>query len=240
MIISVHLPKTAGSSFKASLHQNFDHKLLLDYEDLPLNTPVFERNKNVFTSGLINAERDFGETECIHGHFMPAKYLLLNSIKPLKFVTWMRHPVDRVISHYYFWQRRYNPDAPPLHKRIVEEKWSLEKFCLSDEMKNIYQQFLWGFPIWNFDFIGITEYYEADFKYFSDCFFNKKVDLFNENINPNSKGGYAISKSFRKQIESFHAEDMELYERANRLRLQRDQRLSTRINRIVKKKLGFS
>jgi hypothetical protein len=229
MIISLHLPKTAGSSFKASLQQHFDHKMLLDYADLPINTPPFQRNQNAMISGLQNAERNFEESECIHGHFMPAKYLLLDSIKPLTFVTWLRHPVERVVSHYYFWQRRYCPEDPPLHKRIVEEKWSLERFCLSNEMQNLYQQFLWGFPLHNFDFIGITEHYEEDFRYFAKTFLQKNVVSYKENINENKKGNYPISKSFRKKIESFHKSDMELYNSVLKLRIQRKKPFASKI-----------
>ncbi len=223
MIISLHLPKTAGSSFKVSLEQYFEQKLLLDYTDLPINTPLFQRNRNALISSLSITEYDFGEVECIHGHFMPIKYLLLNSIKSLKFVTWMRHPVERIISHYYFWQRRYSPEAPALHKRVIEEKWTLSKFCLSDEMRDLYNQFLWGFPLNNFDFIGITEHYEDDFKYFTNKYLNKDIPSFRENLNVCKNGNYSINKSLRNQIESFHQVDMELYQKALNLRLVRTQ-----------------
>ena len=235
MIISVHFPKTAGSSFKASLIQHFDQKVLLDYDDFPINTPPFQRNRNVLNSGLENAVRDFEKVECIHGHFMPAKYLLLNTIKPLTFVTWMRHPVDRIVSHYYYWQRNYWPDAPPLHKRIVEEKWSLERFCLSNEMQNLYQQFLWGFPLNNFDFIGITEHYKEDFRYFVKTFLQKDVASYKENINENRKGNYPISKSFRNKIESFHKVDMELYNSALKLSFQRNHSRLSKIFGYIQK-----
>ena len=235
MIISVHLPKTAGSSFKASLEQHFDLKVLLDYADLPINTPPFQRNKNALISSLKNADYDFGETECIHGHFMPAKYLLMDTARPLTFVTWMRHPVERVISHYYFWQRRYWPEAPPLHKRIVEEEWSLERFCLSNEMQNLYQQFLWGFPLNNFDFIGITEHYIEDFRYFVKTFLQKDVASYKENINENRKGNYPISKSFRNKIESFHKVDMELYNSALKLSFQRNHSRLSKISGYIQK-----
>ncbi|MFZ4462640.1 MAG: hypothetical protein ACOYN5_02260 [Bacteroidales bacterium] len=229
MIISVHLPKTAGSSFKASLDQHFGQKLMLDYADFPINIPILQRNRNVLISSLNNAERNFDEIECIHGHFMPMKYLLLNSKQPLTFVIWMRHPVERIISHYYFWQRYYQPEAPPLHKRIVEEKWTLEKFCLSDEMRDLYHQFLWGFPLHNFDFIGITEHYEDDFRYFANKYLHKKVASFKENINENRNENYTLNSSFRKQIESFHEIDMELYHSALKLRFQRNQPILSKV-----------
>jgi hypothetical protein len=236
MIISVHLPKTAGSSFQISLDQHFAKKLLLDYTDLPINTPPFERNRRALISGVRNTEMIFSGIECIHGHFMPVKYLLLNTIHPLTFVTWMRNPVERVISHFYFWEKTYCSNSPPLHKRIIEEKWTLEKFCLSDEVRNLYHQFLWGFPLHNFDFIGITEHYEYDFMYFSHFFLHQNLTAHKVNINKNRKGDYPISKTLRRQIESFHMLDMELYHIALKLRFQRKEKLLSKIIGIFQNK----
>ena len=39
MIISVHLPKTAGKSFEAALRTRFEGALLEDYGTFPMNTP---------------------------------------------------------------------------------------------------------------------------------------------------------------------------------------------------------
>ena len=44
MIISVHIPKTAGESFAASLRDLFKDKFYKDDNDKPINTPVFQRN----------------------------------------------------------------------------------------------------------------------------------------------------------------------------------------------------
>ncbi len=115
------------------------------------------------------------------------------------------------------------------------EKWTLEKFCLSDEIRNLYNQFLWGFPLHNFDFIGITEHYEDDFKYFAQKFLNKDVASFKENINVNSKGNYLITKTLRKQIESFSQLDMELYYSALKLKFQRKQSLLNEIFSVRQK-----
>jgi len=98
-------------------------------------------------------------------------------------------------------------------------------------MQNFYHQFLWGFPLHNFDFIGITEHYEDDFKYFSQTFLHQNLASFKVNINENNKGKYPLNKSLRKQIESFHEVDMELYHQALKLRSQRKQ---TMVNKIIR------
>ena len=45
---------------------------------------------------------------------------------------------------------------------MVDEDWSLQRFCLGHELRNLYHQYLWGFPPERFDFIGITERYAED------------------------------------------------------------------------------
>ena len=47
-----------------------------------------------------------------------------------RFVTWLREPLQRLVSHYYYWQRSYDPaadDTSSLHRRVVEEAWTLQK-----------------------------------------------------------------------------------------------------------------
>lgn len=183
LLVSLHLPKTAGTSFGSVLKTHFGNSLLRDYADVPINTPPFERNQAAMQAAVDNAEADWSGIECIHGHFLPVKYLLLAARRELKFVTWMRDPVERVLSHYYFWRRGYDPaTAPPLHRKVVEEDWPLERFCLSDELKDLYRQFLWGFAADNFDFIGITEFFDEDFAYFSKAYLGTEVDAERLNV----------------------------------------------------------
>lgn len=223
MLISVHLPKTAGTSFIRSLQSHFGASLLRDYDDLPLNTPQYERNKAALLSGAhIIESGDFSNIDCIHGHFLPLKYLLLGIKKDLKFITWLRDPVERVLSHYYFWKNNCAP-APThrLHQKMVDEDWSVEKFCLSPETQNIYGLFLWGFPIEYFDFIGITENYSEDLSWFSKNYLNTCLETHVENVGNKEGDKYSIDESFRIKLEQFHAKDIELYKKALEMRQKR-------------------
>lgn len=222
MIISLHLPKTAGSSFAKSLEEHFGAALLKDYGDFPINTPEYQRNKAALQASLQNAEeRDFSSIECIHGHFLPLKYLLLSVRQELKFVTWMRDPVQRMLSHYYFWKRTYNRETSArLHCRVVEENWSVERFCLSQELRDIYKQFLWGFPLEKFDFIGIIDHYQSDFIYFCKKYLGVHLEEYKENIGDKSQ--YLIDEKLYNDIKNFHRYDMDLYKKALTQRLIRD------------------
>ncbi|MGD9226017.1 MAG: sulfotransferase family 2 domain-containing protein [Desulfobacterales bacterium] len=215
MIISLHLPKTAGTSFAAALEMHFQTRFFLDNADLPINTPQYERNKAALETSLRYTDSYFSDVECIHGHFLPIKYLLMGYKREVKFVTWMRNPVERILSHYYFWKRTYRPGkVPSLHQKVVEENWSIERFCLGPEIRNLYWQFLWGFPIDYFDFIGITEYYETDFAYFVQHYLHDSIEPKRLNVSSKGHGAYQIDRSFRNEIEAFHNRDIELYQSA--------------------------
>lgn len=155
---------------------------------------------------------------CIHGHFLPLKYRLCQDTK---FVTWMRDPIERIASHYYYWLRNYNSqNAPLLQKKVVEENWTLERFCLCSQLKNFYTQFLWGFPLNKFDFIGITEYYDTELEYFSQKFFKTKFIAHSKNKNLNYKKQiYIEDKELRLRLEKFHSKDVDLYKMALKIRL---------------------
>lgn len=222
LLVSVHLPKTAGVSFLAALRQGVPSGVQRDYEDAPINTPVAERIAVAFRSGVSNIARDFSGIRCIHGHFLPVKYLPLATIHGnVEFVTWMRHPVDRVVSHYRYWMRNYNPaTSQPFHRRVVEEGWALEKFCLSTEMRNLYGQFLFAFPLENFHFIGITEHYDEDLADFSRRYFG--ADLAAERLNTApTEVAAKVDPGLLRDIEHHHSSDMVLYSRALELRAAR-------------------
>lgn len=211
MIISVHLPKTAGRSFEAALRSRFGDRLLEDYGSFPINSPRYERNRAALEASLRNAEHGLPGVECVHGHFLPVTYLLLSCRRETTFVTWMRDPVQRMISHYFYWQRTYQPDtSPALHRRVVEEEWSLERFCLSDEMQNLYESFFWAFPVQNFGFVGVTEFYDDDLAYFARHFLGVTVEP--QRVNVGEGRYYDLDPVLRRRIEAFHETDMERYE----------------------------
>lgn len=216
MIISVHMPKTAGTSFAAALDRHFGSALLRDYSDLPINTPPRKRNRAAVCACLANADKAFAGIECIHGHFMPLKYLLLaDGRQDVSFVTWLRDPVDRAVSHYRFWRRTYESQrSPPLHRRMMEEGWSLERFCLGAEVRNLYSQFLYGFPLAYFDFVGITEFYADDLSWWAERSLGSSGLLEQLNVDESAVERQEISPSLRAEIERHHARDMDLYRRA--------------------------
>lgn len=228
MLISLHTPKAGGSSFKNLLEENFKDQLLTDYKDVPLNKSVEERKLEVlkFRKKLRHFKKyiyKYKDYQCIHGHFLPFKYDYYLNKKNSLFITWLRDPLERLVSHYHYWYRSYDKKKSSfLHKKVVEKKWSFKKFAFSDEMKNFYSQFLWKFPIENFDFIGVFEYYTEDMEYFHQKYFNKNnINIPLINTNKKNKGSYLDGINYIKDLKKQHAEDYKLYNYAIKLRNQR-------------------
>ena len=225
MLISFHLPKAAGISFYSSLLDHYGEKIEKDYLDFPMHTPVTLRNLTAQKNCIKHRFKNFEGIECIHGHFLPLKYRFINSNSPVQYITWMREPAERIASQYYYMMRNYNPEmakTQPLYRRVMEENWSLERYCLSKEFKNTCSQFLWGFPIKKLDFIGIVEDYDNDLNYFSKTFLGKPLKGYKKNYNPAlSEKSYFTDKNLKSSVVKFHDRDLELYQYALQLKKAR-------------------
>jgi len=240
-LISVHLPRTGGTSFWLNLKWHFKDDFLPDYADMEIaehgivlkkglfrtvenDDPLYERNRYILQQALQIADKGVGNARCVHGHMMAAKYLLLASKEDWTFVTWMREPVSRLISYYNFWIENFDPanDPDPEIQRYYKGSETLEKFCLNPLFRNTCQKYLWGFPLDNFEFIGLTEHFEDDLVYFARAYLGKEIEEVNLNKTKAGKtAAQTLDPGFRKEVEAFHAGDVALYKRAVAMRKDR-------------------
>lgn len=227
VLLSLHLPKSGGTSFRQILEDHFRESFQSDYGDRPLNMSLAERME---VAERFRAQFDWSTyrgVQCIHGHFMPIKYSVMEPHVDMKYVTWMRDPLARMESHYRFWKKMEfqlaeNPNQGALRRRVFEEKWSLEEFCFSEELQNFYAQFLRGFELERFSFIGITEHFQYDIADFGTCF-NIPIPktIPQENVNEAPSNSIIHDDVFRREFMAYHRDDYRLYYRALELRAQR-------------------
>lgn len=213
-LVSLHLPKTAGTSLRQAISDHFGKDLYEDYGNPPMQMRRGPRELQALVSGLAARFKAQNAPRAVHGHFMPLKYRLALPASETRYVTWLRDPVERALSHFHFWKRDYVGDDPaqPLRNRMLREDWSLERFCLGPEMRDVYAQYLWGFaPEW-FEFIGITEHYDADLAEFTARYLPGQAAADPMLVNPERPGAwYEIDPMLRERIERHHARDMALY-----------------------------
>lgn len=216
LLVSLHMPKTAGTSFAETLRTACGDGYRADYGDLPMQHDAWRRRRDAVRGGLALRGRLAADVTCIHGHFLALKYRIAMARQPVRYITWLRDPLQRLVSHYQYWRRDYDGSDPaqPLRNRMLREDWSFERFALGPEMRNVYRQYLWGFDLARFDFIGITEQYEAELERLRPILGCEPV-VATALVNPEScDGGYAVDPGLRQRIEHHHGADVALYRRA--------------------------
>ena len=146
-IISVHIPKTAGTTFGQILAQVYgDTRVLFDNPQLHC---VHELPK---IDTLIRA---------IHGHFPVGKYA--GHFSSAKRIVWLRHPIRRLLSHYFYlksFSEVHNND--PIHRLVLKQQISVVEFAQQVGIFNVLAGFTYGLPLTDFYFVGIQEYFYED------------------------------------------------------------------------------
>jgi Sulfotransferase family len=198
VIISLHIPKCAGTSFRHTLEEAYGAGLWLNYGD-------------DFSFDAVPPC-----TECIHGHIPGDAY---NEIFPgHQTITMVRNPVQRVVSNYYHFL--HNPDPRhPASIKLHAEQLTLREFAEIACMRNKATRYVAGRNPEDFDFVGITEEFEESVLLFAKLFqINKSLPVFQDNVNPDrSTPIYDISRSDHAHILDLNAADVDWYFRACKL-----------------------
>ncbi len=157
MIFSVHIPKTAGTSFRRALEERFPGKVALYYglHD-PKTTPAIRvRHEEIASRVPALAAEGF---EILHGH------VALKFIKPFvkdpkhQVWTWLRDPVERTLSQYSFYKDR--PADKPLAEAVRAGEVGLEAFARKPFIRELQARYLRGFRLEDLAFVGLTEQFE--------------------------------------------------------------------------------
>jgi hypothetical protein len=148
-LISVHVAKAGGSSLLRVFEARFGARLLHDYADNPAD-PLSQR--------VLDPGRYFGRQErlaegidCVHGHFHPGKFQI-----PADAIlsTILRHPVDNIISIYFFWKTIVK-GHDGLHNYFIDNDLSLIETAKLPLLRNLFSEtYFGGFDMGRFDLVG--------------------------------------------------------------------------------------
>lgn len=228
-IVIVHIPKAAGNSLKSVISDKVGaDNIYFDY-NRPLAKGDFQRKAYCLTASITAKPR---EEALIFGHFLVGKYARFNGYyfrrrKEIAYVIFLRDPLQRAISHFFFWKRTA-VNGHRVWERFIWENWSLERFLLSREHTNFQAKFLWRFPLSQFDFIGLTEYFDDSVKMLG-CIFPllKDLPIKVENRNPQSVAGesYKVDSGLASEFMRRNKLDYDLYDQAVKLFFAQKDRL---------------
>lgn len=147
MILSLHFPRCAGTSFRLYLESVFGDSLFLNYG--AFNSP--RSDVSVIPSG----------TRCIHGHFRG--HVFAEVYPDAQKITWIRHPIDRTLSNYFFFKN--GPEVShPLAKPVRSGAMSIEEFCLHPRVLAEFEYYFRDRALEDFAWVGIVEEVEASMR----------------------------------------------------------------------------
>jgi hypothetical protein len=198
-IVAVHFPKAAGSSLRSQFSEIFGDDLALDYDRPPLTLGAAKK-----------AEFPAGK-RVVYGHFRPQRYAVADAF----WMTFLRHPVENLISIYFFWQLFREP-TNDLHGLFLEERPSILDFATYPGIRRLMSQtYFGGFDMERFDFIGFHELRDQDIP--------RLAAMLDLPLKPEVHDNKTVEQAHRQSIESdtailrkltdLLAEDVAFYDR---------------------------
>ena len=210
-LISVHIPKTAGTAFRQVLLDVYGvDKVLDDYPPDRIYDPATVIHPNI---GVI------------HGHFLPTKYYHL--FPKAKRIVWLRHPIFRLISEYFF-AKNIQDYNNIIHAQLLEKELSLLEFAQIPAMRNFLTRHLAGTQLQEFDFVGIQEFYDRDLITLQKLMGWREFSPTIQNSNPDLEYQQRLQEIMSDDIliarlAQLNEADLKLYESALDLRAKRRQ-----------------
>jgi len=198
VLIFVHIPKTAGSSLSGIIYTKYNPHEVFSVSNPALNI-VSQINNN---------------TKCVLGHNLFGQH---QELGPRIYVTMLRDPIDRVISHYYYIKYILNDDSIG--------KYSLGEFAQLDGFPNMQTRFITGDKpdleqainnLKTFAFFGITEMFTESLFLIKKTMGWKDIHYVKNNVNPKKQKKETISTETIKQIEIANSLDIQLYQWAKK------------------------
>ena len=202
-LISIHVPKTAGTSFRNILEQVYGDGLLGIY-GIDDGVDAIWEDRPAPVGPAVRA---------IHGHF-PATPTLVAQYPDARLVGWIRDPVARMVSYYHFW-RRTPPHGNPNHDFFLAHDFSLVQFAGLDFMKNEMLQYFSRVPLDRFAFVGVVEHFDADIRRLARTMGWRLADIPRTNT---AAGTPAPDPAEREALESVLADEIAFYHQVKRMR----------------------
>ena len=224
IIVYVHIPKAAGTTLGVIFDQKFESGRILNLDMKRATEQLAMLSKSQHDQlQLIRGHVAFGIHECLR--------------RPFQYITMLRDPIERMISHYYFVLRK--PDHY-LHRRVTSEKMGLKEYALgnlSRELDNGQVRQISGAFFRDprgqcardlldqakenlrnhFTVVGLAERFDETLLLLSQKFGWKDMFYVRQNVTPDRPPREQLPDDVREAIESVSSLDMELYAFATEL-----------------------
>lgn len=196
-----------------------EHNVLPQYGHQPPPANWWQGAKD---KAIVNIRQQVWPHRYVVGHVPVSQYMdaqgkgVYTKRSGHRYMTFLRNPLDRAVSHYFYWHQINEPQNPQW-LRFHTEQWTLEEFLLKPDFTNFHMRFTRGLDIDDFDFVGVVEAY-AQSMHVLGCLFPEFQQLpilqSRQNVH---KDAHAIEKVSPQVIDEFtrlHHIDIAMYEYA--------------------------
>lgn len=204
-LISVHVPKTAGASFRKVL--------ATVYSEEGAYQPIYSKEEGVESIWSGGVPSIHPRTRAIHGHF-PATPMLLKAFPHARVIAWIREPVARIISYYYYW-RRTPRHGNPAHDEFLDLDLSLLDFAHHPAMRREMLQYFERVKLDDFFFVGLMERFDEDIRELARLLGWPQPQIPKANTAPERP---RVSYNEIREIERTQEEAIDLYHRIKAMR----------------------
>lgn len=203
-LISIHIPKTGGTSFRNTLQDVYGKDTVQLY---------YEKKK---AEGRIILKK---KAKVLHGHITTKEYDQLVEDYPfldsIPLITWIRDPAERVVSNYYYLieilTKQLEPhkaETPGLQKRMTR---SLIEFVRYSPHRNVISKHLklhW-LKSNKLIFTGLLKEYDVELEKLSKLLGWKNAQKYVHNRTANK---YDVTDEEMEIIKKFNKQDQKLYD----------------------------
>lgn len=236
MYLFIHIPKAAGTTFNSILKNNFGKKYIRLYESKKIDFFTEEEMRSLATF--------FPQAQCVSSHDFTCPIPQPDNSKTNKIVnyeilTFLRHPVERSLSHYFFQKKQVKLGVkkdfvdlsyPEYFKKVNElgyehsnGKWAYQadmqayvldrEYNLETAKKRMREEFF---------FVGTSERFDESLlilrKKFKEKRINFKINYFPKNVSGKKRLAKEIlAPEVCEEILNSNRKDLELWQYANSL-----------------------
>jgi hypothetical protein len=203
-VIFVRVPRTASTNFTGILENIYRPKIIRDlvWQEMPAEKRIAKLKRGEYFYDFDNMKypaENIRNYDAIEGHFYARKYEELKG--EYDFVTFIRDPIQRVISHFHIIVKR-------------QDRLGIDIKKFAEIYKNFHKALI-GNDLSMYKFIGITDMFNFSVNQFYEIFEipeHKRIKLNGRSkVRQGSVKKRNISEADKKYIINLNKEDYEIY-----------------------------